>query len=123
MKFSELKNFVDSFSKNDCRAKIDPELVISISRPSVGPTASCGIDSIGSGCDWNAGKIIFRPAKQLVEKPDSMALHDMASDFIFSLAREGAKMKRPSWPYREAIHIIEKKHPNWRERFSGLLKD
>jgi hypothetical protein len=95
-----------------------------VARPSLGPTASCDIKSCCFGTDWNKGKLILYPGKDLVEKPESMVMFDAARDFIFMLTQEGVQSKRKKWYHERAISIFKKIHgDDFLEKFPSLFKD
>lgn len=66
MKLSELKSLIKHIEST--RDNDDLELMIKIFRVgSLGPTPSVGINSINVGFDWNLGRLIIIPEKQLRE--------------------------------------------------------
>ena len=81
MKMSEMKAMLDGPSYGE-----DPEVVIRVDKPSIGPLATVPVKSIGIGFDWDNGKLIINPASPLVPKSQKEQLYDDASNFIFNCA-------------------------------------
>jgi hypothetical protein len=111
-----LKSYHERSNRDDCRVSVKT------ASPSIGPMSSSPVKGAGFGFDWDNGNFIIYPEKTLVEKPESMAIYHAASELIFAMAKQAYNVKKPSWAFREALDIFNKKHPNWQEKYPTLLK-
>jgi hypothetical protein len=64
MKASELKNYLNEIVTD----KYDPEIEIEIKRPCCGGTPCVFVKSCGVGFDWDHGRLILVPEKDLICK-------------------------------------------------------
>jgi hypothetical protein len=69
MKLKELYERLKFFMDKDVNDRHgDKEVVIKVSRPSLGPLASVSVREAGPGIDWDNNKFILWPEKELLEK-------------------------------------------------------
>ena len=98
MKAKKILEFLDQHK--------DDDIVIPISKPSMGPRACVGIESVTIGFDWDSGKIFFHPGESLVVKTENEEIWDMARDLIMWIATK--KVKNKGYEQRNAISILER---------------
>ena len=67
MTVKELSDLLNSALKNhpDCG---DHDIRILLNEKSIGPRATAGVKSVGFGFDWERGKVLLQPEKDLVSK-------------------------------------------------------
>lgn len=65
MRLSRLKELLNGFP---VKMEPDPDVVITLSQPSVGPRAYCNVHAVFKGFDWEANQIRIEPAQKLILK-------------------------------------------------------
>lgn len=109
MNTEDLKRVLNSPSQ----VNEDPsQVVINVNKPSVGPTATCKVDSASYGFDWERGLFILNPTKPLVPKTEKEELWDLAYNFIYSLSKERTHKGNETTLAKRAKRIIEKSKEN-----------
>jgi hypothetical protein len=87
----------------------DPnKVVINVSKPSIGPIATCEVSSASYGFDWERGLFILSPAQPLVPKSEKEELWDLAYDFIYSLSEEKTYKGNETSLAKRAKKIIDR---------------
>lgn len=72
MRTKDLKSFVDTFCHKDYPLQ-DRNVVIAVKRiGQVGGTPSVGVKNIYAGIDWDSGKILIYPEKELMIADDEL---------------------------------------------------
>lgn len=117
MLLKELKEIIDRVFDRESQSRV----VLRLNRPSIGPIASCDIESVSIGFDWNHGKIIFSAKEPVVEKPLNMKLFDAAHDLLFQMLRESMNKKRLTWRDEKVQEIYDLYIPDWRESLKSLF--
>ncbi len=104
MKVSELLALLSGTNVNNRHH--DDEIVIKITKPSVGPSACEPIVSAHFGIDWDARKVILRTDRPLVVKSENEEIYDMSRDLMLYLATK--PMKRKSYEVEKAQSILKR---------------
>lgn len=102
MKIKDLKRIIQNTGKADYYD--DCEVVIPISKPSIGGSSFVETTSAGRGIDWNNGKFFIRTKERLVQKSKEEDLRDMSRDLLMYLATK--PMKRRSYESEQACKIL-----------------
>lgn len=104
MKFSELKNKIESYSEILPDYE-DPEVVVAIKMPysTVGGQPTVKVKSFDKGFDWDSGKFIFTPEEKLT-------LHNR--DFAKEFRDLQEKCSRLMWEVRDLKAKIKKNERN-----------
>jgi hypothetical protein len=67
MKFSELKEYIKHLEKF-CKNSDDLQLVVKTNDPCIGPSSAVNVKAISCGIDWDKGRILIYPEKNLYEE-------------------------------------------------------
>lgn len=65
MKLSELREVVVAMDNRRKSPDDDPEVCIVLKEPSMGPIAVAGVKSMSLGFDWDSGRVLIWPVKDL----------------------------------------------------------
>lgn len=88
--------------------RLDQDVMIAISSPSIGPCAMVSINNASFGFDWENGKFILNPAKPLVVKSEKEAVWDMAFDHIYSLSLRVSHKGNPTSEAKWAQEVLRR---------------
>lgn len=94
------------------------DVVIQISRPSVGALASVPVRSIGPGIDFDAGKFFIIPSEPLVTKTPKHSIFDDGFSLLYKLSGDRGRTGKLTRIALEVRELFEKHGvPPWYEPF------
>ena len=93
MTLTELRDSVNH-ALDHWRNSDDPEVVITLSNPSVGPRASCGVLNATLGFDWEYGQFRIQPQENL--RMEGRTLEDPTETYVVQYL----------YDYRNKRHVI-----------------
>lgn len=102
----KIKDLKDILSRHNGPYDDEREVVILISKPSIGPRATTPVKSISFGFDWENGLALIRAEETLVPKSKKEELYDLSHGLLMYIATK--PNKKETYEIREAKRALEK---------------
>ena len=103
MTLTELRDSVNH-ALDHWRDSDDPEVVITLSNPSVGPRASCGVIYAALGFDWEYGQFRIQPQENL--RREGRTLEDPVETYVHQYLYD--KRKQTIHHCRNCGYVVKK---------------